>query len=299
MASHLQAVFQATRPQFLILAPLCVLLGIAATHYKGVDIDIPLALSCMLVAPFSHISVNLLNEYHDALSGLDDITQRTPFSGGSGALQSSPTAHNSVRIAAWSSVILTSIVGIYIVANVDPWLAIFGIVGLGIIVLYTPWLNQSPWLCLVSPGIGFGLLMINGTYIALTGSFDVFALLISIPIFCLVNNLLLLNQFPDAHVDKTVGRNHFVIAKGYKKASSVYLIFSVLCYLWLILLVILSILPIWILAVCIGFGLNIVIVLKARQFELDKLQELLPFMALNVALTLALPVVLALIMFVS
>jgi len=33
----------------------------------------------------------------------------------------------------------------------------------------------------------------------------------------LVNNLLLLNQFPDVDADKTVGRRHYPIAVGRKK----------------------------------------------------------------------------------
>jgi 1,4-dihydroxy-2-naphthoate octaprenyltransferase len=299
MTSNLNVVFKAARPKFLILAPICVFVAIAGVHYKGLEIDMALAVSCVLVALLAHMSVNLLNEHHDALSGLDDITQRTPFSGGSGALQSAPNALMWVRNAGWATVLLTCLVGLYIVLKVQLWLSILGFVGLAIVVLYTPFLNKSPWLCLVSPGLAFGFLMINGTYIALTGSFDTFALLISVSVFCLVNNLLLLNQFPDAHADKSVGRNHFVIAKGYKKASLAYLGFAVLCYLWVMLLIVKDVLPIWALAVCLGLPLSILISFRASQFELARLHGLLPFMAMNVAITLLLPSTLALVMFVS
>lgn len=296
MSNHFNAVFQATRPKFLILAPICVFAGIAAADYQGFPIDASLAFSCLLVALFAHISVNLLNEYHDACSGLDDITQKTPFSGGSGALQSTPSALRSVRFVAWLSAIVTCLVGLYIVVKVSPWLAILGIVGLAIVALYTPWLNKSPWLCLISPGLGFGLLMVNGTYIALTGTFDIFALLISVPIFCLVNNLLLLNQFPDAQADKTVGRHHFVIVKGYKTSALVYLSFALCAYVSVGFMVMQKMLPVWALALCLGFPISIIITLRARQFSFDNVKSLIPFMAVNVAMTLSLPMILAVIM---
>jgi 1,4-dihydroxy-2-naphthoate octaprenyltransferase len=296
MANHFNTVLQATRPKFLILAPICVFAGIAAVDYQGFEIDAILALSCLLVALFAHMSVNLLNEYHDAQSGLDDITQKTPFSGGSGALQSVPSALRSVRFAAWTSALFTCLVGVYIILQVNPWLSVLGIIGVAIVALYTPWINKSPWLCLISPGIGFGLLMVNGTYIALAGSFDIFALLISIPIFCLVNNLLLLNQFPDAQADKTVGRRHFVIANGYKQASFIYLIFAICAYSCIAFMVMQKALPIWALALCIGLPISILVTLRARQFTINKLQSLLPFMATNVAMTLLLPMGLALVM---
>jgi hypothetical protein len=41
-------------------------------------------------ALFAHISVNTLNEYFDFKSGLDLTANKTPFSGGSGALPNTP-----------------------------------------------------------------------------------------------------------------------------------------------------------------------------------------------------------------
>jgi len=44
--------------------------------------------------------------------------------------------------------------------------------------------------------------------------------------FFLVNNLLLLNQYPDIKADANAGRNHFPIAYGVKRSNIVYGFFS-------------------------------------------------------------------------
>ncbi|MDG1752071.1 MAG: prenyltransferase [Thalassotalea sp.] len=101
---------------------------------------------------------------------------------------------------------------------------------------YTKWLNKSPFLCLIAPGIGFGLLMVVGAYLTQTLSYNQDVWLISLIPFFLINNLLLLNQFPDIQADKKSGRNHLAIKYGTKFASGVYIFFAsssmmVLCFL--------------------------------------------------------------------
>jgi 1,4-dihydroxy-2-naphthoate octaprenyltransferase len=44
--------------------------------------------------------------------------------------------------------------------------------------------------------------------------------------FFLVNNLLLLNQYPDIKADANAGRNHFPIAYGVNRSNMVYGFFS-------------------------------------------------------------------------
>ena len=97
-----------------------------------------------------------------------------------------------------------------------------GIVGLALIVTYTQCINHLPLLCLIAPGLGFGVLMVMvvGTQIVLTGEHTPLAWLISLVPFFLVNNLLLLNQYPDIKADSDVGRKNIAIAIGIKKATS-------------------------------------------------------------------------------
>ena len=98
-------------------------------------------------------------------------------------------------------------------------------------------------LCLLSPGFGFGTLMVGGAYYVFSGSYGWQVLLISMVPFFLCNNLLLLNQFPDVNADREAGRKHFTIQYGFARSSQVYLLFLILAAASLILSVILDVLP--------------------------------------------------------
>jgi len=61
--------------------------------------------------------------------------------------------------------------------------------------------------------------------------------------FFLVNNLLLLNQFPDVAADRAGGRQHFVIAHGLRAGAAVYAVFHAGAFLSLAASVALGWLP--------------------------------------------------------
>ena len=54
----------------------------------------------------AHIGVNTFNEYADFKSGLDSLTRRTPFSGGSGSLPQNPALATAVLYIAISGSIM-------------------------------------------------------------------------------------------------------------------------------------------------------------------------------------------------
>ncbi|SET23705.1 1,4-dihydroxy-2-naphthoate octaprenyltransferase [Marinobacter segnicrescens] len=218
----LYTVVRSMRLPFLVLTPACVLVGVAtalATSGAVAWLDVCLALTGALAA---HIGVNTLNEYQDFASGLDALTVRTPFSGGSGALVTDPGAATAVRWVAILSLAVTVLVGSYFMARYGSALLPVGVLGLATIVLYTGWLNRRPWLCLVAPGLAFGPLMVMGTHFVLTGEYSLLAAFASLIPFFLVNNLLLLNQYPDIKADNQVGRRHLPIVYGRRFSTQVY-----------------------------------------------------------------------------
>lgn len=299
MQSTIATIVQASRPKFVILAPVCVLVGVAAAVYAQAHINVALVMCCFGIATLGHISVNLLNEYHDATSGLDERTEKTPFSGGSGALQDNPSAAKAVKGFGLLSLFALTLLGLYVISQVHVVMSAIGLIGIMVVLTYTPWLNRNPWLCLFAPGLGFGLLMVIGTYAALTGTVDPLIVCISLPVFCLVNNLLLLNQFPDAVVDKSVGRDHFVIRYGYQSAALSYFVLAMLAYISVIISVVASLLPDWSLLSLIGLPISILIAIKAGQFEANNVQAILPFLGLNVLVTLIVPLILAFTLFLA
>ena len=217
-----RGLLRTTRAPFLILSPACILLGGATALAAGAEIDAGILALVMLAALSAHISVNTLNEYQDFRSGLDLKTRRTSFSGGSGALVAHPQLAMPVLMASAASLVVAVLIGIYFVWLRGLPIALIGSVGIALILTYTRWLNRLPWVCLLAPGLGFGILMVTGSHYALAGSFSPSAWLAALLPFFLVNNLLLLNQYPDIEADREHGRHHFPIAHGLQVSNLVY-----------------------------------------------------------------------------
>lgn len=217
--SETVAVVRASRPNFLVLAPLCVGLGVAVAWQQG---EPPALLDTLLVfigALLAHAAVNLLNEYEDFVSGLDFITTRTPFSGGSGALPEAPSAAKRVLLAALGTLALVILIGVYFLWQRGLPMAVLGFAGVMLVLTYTRWITRSPLLCLFAPGIGFGPVMVLGTLVALGAKLDATAITVSGITLLLVSELLLINQIPDAEADRKIGRRHLVITLGTQAAA--------------------------------------------------------------------------------
>ncbi|MCK4675699.1 MAG: prenyltransferase [Gammaproteobacteria bacterium] len=213
------------RPPFLILTFACVFLGASTVVASQLAVNLPLLMLALLGALLAHISVNTLNEYFDFKSGLDFETIKTPFSGGSGALPQNPEMVGTVLTVAIASSITLLTIGIYFVWQYGAGIIPIGITGLVLIATYTGWVNRHPFVCLIAPGFGFGFLMVAGTQFVLLGEYITLSWLVAVIPFFLVNNLLLLNQFPDIKADTNAGRYHFPIAYGVKRSTMVYGLF--------------------------------------------------------------------------
>ncbi|WP_355660843.1 prenyltransferase [Halomonas salifodinae] len=219
MPPHALAVLQASRPNFLILAPLCAGLGVALLLAQGGEPSGPLLVLVLVAALLGQAAVNWLNEYEDFRSGLDHLTRRTPFSGGSGTLPAMPEAARGVLVAALVALIAVVIIGAYFLWLRGWPLLVLGGLGVALVVGYTRWITRHPWLCLLAPGFGFGPVMVLGGLLALGGRVDGTALLVAGYAGCWVSALLLLNQFPDIDADRQVGRHHLPIARGWRAAA--------------------------------------------------------------------------------
>ncbi|MGB1835287.1 prenyltransferase [Marinobacter adhaerens] len=217
--SETVAVVRASRPNFLILAPLCAGLGVALAWQQGASPALIDTLLVLIGALLAHAAVNLLNEYEDFISGLDLITRRTPFSGGSGALPEVPSAARQVLLAASGTLALVVAIGLYFLWLRGLPMLVLGAAGVVLVLTYTRWITRSPLICLLAPGLGFGPVMILGSLIALGARLDAAAVAASAISLLLVSELLLINQIPDADADRKVGRRHMVITMGQPAAA--------------------------------------------------------------------------------
>lgn len=295
--SRFKDVLGPMRVPFLILAPACVLLGIATAFRTEAAINPWHIVLVLLGAVCTHISVNAFNEYDDFRSGLDAHTRRTPFSGGSGTLPANPQLARTALAIALTSLGIVGLTGLYFTWLRGLSLLPLGLVGIFVIVAYTPWLTRNPILCLVAPGLGFGPLMVMGTNFALTGEYSGMSFIASLIPFFLVSNLLLLNQFPDVEADQTIGRKHFPILIGRHLSSYVFSAFLILTYVAIVIGVILSILPIGSLLGLATLYLAIPLLIGSINHA-DDIQNLIPYMGKNVLVNLLTPVLVAIGLFI-
>jgi len=276
------------RVPFLVLGPVCWFLGMAAAVWTTGGINWPHAVLALIGAVAAHISVNAFNEYFDFRSGLDFNTQRTPFSGGSGTLPANPQAARQALITAVVTAVITAGVGVFFLLVQGWWLLPLGLLGLLVVYTYTNLLTRSPFLCLIAPGLGFGTLMVMGTYFALTGKYTWTAFVASFVPFFLVSNLLLLNQFPDVEADRGIGRKHYPITLGRKGAAVIYVVFLILTYVSIVAGVAFMLAPRWTLLGLLTLLLAVPVSVNVLK-NADNLPELMPSMGMNVLLNLLTP----------
>lgn len=294
---NIALVTQSMRLPFLVLPPACVLLAVAIAFYQQVDFSTFHAFIALIGALAAHIGVNTINEYQDFQSGLDFKTKQTPFSGGSGLLPQNPHLANTVFVVSVVSVLVTIFVGCYFIYLRGWALLPLGLVGLFIVITYTKWINKAAFLCLISPGLGFGVLIIGGTYFCITGNFNNSMWLITTIPFMLINNLLLLNQYPDIEADKSIGRNHFPIKYGVKASTIVYIISTICAQLVLIALVIANYLPNLALLSLVPMLLSYISIFG--MIKLGKNIAMQPqFLAANVMCSVLTPIVLSITLFI-
>lgn len=286
-------IFGPIRPFFLILTPACVALGLATAYRSGADIGLFPAALILAGAVAAHAGVNALNEYFDFRSGLDSRTARTPFSGGSGTLPAHPELASLALAIGLTGAGFALAVVLYFIAAQGWALLPIGILGMALVLAYTPWITRNPWLSLVAPGLGFGPCLVLGAEAALTGHYSWAGFAASWVPFFLVNNLLLLNQFPDVEADRSVGRNNLPILIGRRRSAWVYSLFFVLAALALGTAAGLGLLPPLSLLGFAGLAAGIP-VLRGLSQHAEDTAALLPGLGLNVAASIATPALMAL-----
>lgn len=281
----LKIFFQETRPQFLLLSVVLAFLGTCVAWYDG-SFHLGHAILAGVGLVLAHMSCNTLNDYFDYKSGIDLVTNRTPFSGGSGILREGLLTPRQVFWLGMTCFIIDVPIGIYFVI-VKGWLLLpLLIVAALCILLYSPFILKTNWPEWAA-WLGLGFLPVLGIYFAQTGAYTWHAVIASVPSGFLVHNLLLLNEFPDAEADLTGNRKTLPITMGRKKAGIVYSVALIIVYLWIIGWAIAGMMPLFSLLALLSLPLAI----KAIQGAMkpDDMSKLMPAMANNVLTVLGIP----------
>ncbi len=194
-----------------------------------------------------HASANLANDYFDHLSGNDAVNREfiRPFSGGSRVIQRGLATPREVLAAALVCLLLGAVVGLLLVI-LRGW----PILALGLVGGLSGFFYTAPPLKLGYRGLGeiflaldFGVLPVLGTYYVQTQHFSLAAFWVSLPVALLILAVLWINQFPDYHADLAVGKRHWVVRLGRRRAAVVYAGMMALTYLTVLVGVAVEVLP--------------------------------------------------------
>ncbi|HPV43295.1 MAG TPA: prenyltransferase [Spirochaetota bacterium] len=292
------------RSNFLLLAVFLCFIGLALAGLfikkTGVgSFSVIDAIVLVLGVVIAHASVNLFNEYSDSQTGIDDNTRRTPFSGGTGLIQSGKTTPLAVSTAAWTTLFWAFLIGLYFTIMSHWMVMVIMIIGAVSIVFYTTHFARV-LLGEFFAGLSLGSLVVIGAFVAMTGSaaesvcalFPGEVIILSVPPGILTFLLLFLNEFPDADVDKAGGRFHLVILLGRKKASYLYVAGLVLTYAFIIAAPLAGLSSWWVLLGCLTMPLAVKAGMMALRYSED-IPKLVPALGINVMVVLVTDLLLA------
>jgi 1,4-dihydroxy-2-naphthoate octaprenyltransferase len=235
----------ATRLPFLTATLVPVLLGTVIAWNDG-TFGFGLFLLALFGAAFFHIGTNVMNDYFDHTSGVDEANLTpTPFAGGSRLIQRGLVEPKSIRNLAWGFYAAGTVVGLVLLALTGPELLIFGLVGFLLGILYT-----APPIRLVhhgvgeiAVGLGFGPVMVLGAYWVQAQQLSIAALYASIPVGILIAAILYINEIPDRMWDEKAGKRTLVTRMAPDTAVTGYAVLIVTAYLSIVTGVALGIMP--------------------------------------------------------
>lgn len=254
VSDRLASIAGVARVPFLALPVALGVAGVGATVAATGAVDPVRAVVATVGLVAAHVAVNALNEARDYETGVDEHTDPTPFSGGSGTLPSGELTPRGARGVGYAALALAGVVGVWSVWLVG-WVLV-PVIALGAVTIlaYTPVFTKYG-LGEIAAGAGLGSLPVVGIGLVQTGSMSVELLAISVPSFFLTFNLLLLNEFPDVEADRVGGRRNLVHRLGTDRAGQLYVLAGLGAALSVVVAVTASVLPATALVALVPFAL--------------------------------------------
>ena len=210
-----------TRPGFLSITAVGCLLGFSSAATVGCSPSPPIVAAVLLIALLAHAAANVVNDYHDAINGADDANQGGvfPFTGGSRLIQTGVTTLPGTARVAAGLFAATMLAGLAVALTRDIRLAAIGACG-----LLLAWSYSAPPLRRVSRGLGEAAVATAWALVVIGSAASVCVAALppaaaAAPGFGLMlAKILLVNEFPDAVADRTVGKRTLVVRLGPDRA---------------------------------------------------------------------------------
>jgi len=271
--------FRAIRIRFLLASVIAVTTGLTISYWRTGPIDPFNGILTYVGVVFLHASVDLLNDYWDHRRGIDSMTTRTKFSGGTGVLPEKLLSPRAVYTAGIVFLILGAAIGTYFVVTKGITVAI--ILGFAVAAIY--FYSTS----IVNAGLGElfvaikGAMIVLGTFYVQTTTLDPAAALIGIIIGLLSATVLFINAFPDYAADKSGGRRTLVIVLGRRNAARVFPLFFIAAYGMIVVSVLVGYATVYAMISLGSFPLALRALMQVRGKNVE-VNDLVPAMASTV-----------------
>lgn len=230
-----KALIQMSRPAQLLLISMIYLYGSTVAWVRGFQLDWNTFSVGLVVILIISASIHYTNEYADYET--DALTERTPFSGGSGALPGSGIPRHVALNAAWIALIIGSLLGLISLALGRLSIPALCILFLG---AFGGWMYSLPPLALAWRGWGElenavlgGIALPLYAYVVQSGKPDLQAALIFIPFGILVFLNLLATTWADRQADAAVGKFTLATRWSIVHLRSLYLVVASSIFIYL------------------------------------------------------------------
>ncbi|MBN2224456.1 MAG: prenyltransferase [Deltaproteobacteria bacterium] len=244
----LKAVMQALRAPFFTGTIVPVVIGAVQATRAG-RFDITLFFLCLVGALSFHGAANVINDYFDYLGGTDNVNRyHNLFSGGSRVIQDGILTPKQTLTLGIILLCVGIAIGLYLVIRVGWMVLLFGVSGTILVLAYS---IPRYGLAYVGRGlgelavaVGFGPLMVLGTYWVMAGSLSATIWWLSLTPGLLIALILFVNGYPDYEADLKTAKCTAVVTLGRARARWVYVLILAALYLEIVLGVVLSIIPV-------------------------------------------------------
>lgn len=135
-------------------------------------------------------------------------------------------------------------------------------------------------------GIGFGPLVVIGSYYVQAHKLSWEPFWASIPVAILIASVLYINEFPDYEADKAVNKKTLVVILGKEKALKIYYLLLLITYSSILLGIMFEMFPLFTLITFLTLPLCFKAI-KAAKDNFDKVFDLLPANAATIGLHLS------------
>jgi len=221
MTMRFATLLAATRPAFLSVTLVGVILGLCTAAADGVFRSSGLAALTLVFALVAHAGANVINDYYDAISGCDAAnTERIyPFTGGSRFIQEGRLTQRQTALLGYGLLALVIPAGLYLISHSGHALLLIGLCG-----LTAGWAYSAQPFKLQSRGMGeltitlAWLAVVMGSDYVQRNSLSGTTLIAGTAYALLVANVLFINQIPDCKADAGSGKKTLIVRLGYSFA---------------------------------------------------------------------------------